>query len=42
VWKGICGESKDVNESVLSECKPKLLEFISQYEPKNIYNDDET
>jgi hypothetical protein len=31
-----------VDESVLSEYKPKLLEFISPYEPKNIYNADET
>jgi hypothetical protein len=42
VWNGVCGESKDVDESVVSEYKPKLLEFISQYEPKNIYNADET
>jgi hypothetical protein len=34
VLNGVCGESKDVNESVVSEYKPKLLEFISPYEPK--------
>jgi hypothetical protein len=35
-------ESKDVDESVVSEYKPKLLEFISPFEPKSIYNADET
>jgi hypothetical protein len=33
VWNGVYGESKDVNESVVSEYKPKLLELISSYEP---------
>jgi hypothetical protein len=42
VWNRVCGESKDVDESVVSEYKPKLLERISTYEPKNIYNVDET
>jgi hypothetical protein len=42
VWNGVCGESKDVVESVVSEYKPKLLELISPSEPKNIYNEDET
>jgi hypothetical protein len=42
VWNGLCGEPKDVDESVVSEYKPKLLEFISPYDPKNIYNADET
>jgi hypothetical protein len=36
------GESKDVDGSVMSEHKPKLLELISPYEPRNIYNTDET
>jgi hypothetical protein len=40
VWKGVYGESKDVDESVVGEYKPKLLELISPYEPKNIYNAD--
>jgi hypothetical protein len=31
------GESKDVDESAVSEYKPKL-----PYEPKNIYNANET
>jgi hypothetical protein len=42
VCNGVCGESKDVDESVLSEYKPKLLELILQYEIKDIYNADET
>jgi hypothetical protein len=42
VWNGVCGESKDVDESVVSEYKLKLLELISPYEPKNIYNVDKT
>jgi hypothetical protein len=36
MWIGVCGVSKDVGESVV-EYKPKLLELISPYEPKNIY-----
>jgi predicted DNA-binding protein YlxM (UPF0122 family) len=32
VWNGVCGESKDVDESVVSEYEPKLLELISPYE----------
>jgi hypothetical protein len=31
VWNGVCGESKDVNESVVSEYKPTLPEFLSPY-----------
>jgi hypothetical protein len=42
VWNGVCGESKDMDESVVSEYKLKLLELILPYEPKNIYNADET
>jgi hypothetical protein len=43
VWNGVCGESKHVDESVVSEYKPNMLEeLISPYEPKNIYNADET
>jgi hypothetical protein len=41
VWNRVCGESKDVDENVVSEYKPKLLELILPYEPKNIYNADE-
>jgi hypothetical protein len=32
LWNGVCGESKDVDESVVSEFKPKQLELISPYE----------
>jgi hypothetical protein len=42
VWNGICGESKYVDESVVSEYKSELLEFTSAYEPKNIYIADDT
>jgi hypothetical protein len=42
VWNGVYGASKDVDESVVSEYKPKLLELISPSEPKNIYNAHET
>jgi hypothetical protein len=42
VWNGVCGESKDVAEIVVSEYKPTLLELISTYEPENIYNANET
>jgi hypothetical protein len=36
VWSGVCGGSEDVDESVVSEYKPKLLELIPSYEPDNI------
>jgi hypothetical protein len=42
VWNRVCGESKDVDENVVSEYKPKLLELILPYESKNIYNADES
>jgi hypothetical protein len=42
VWNGVCGNSNYADESVVSEYKPKLLEFISPFEPRNIYNADET
>jgi hypothetical protein len=42
VWNRACEESKDVDESVVSRYKPKLLELISPYEPKTIYNAEET
>jgi hypothetical protein len=42
VWNGVCGKFKDVDENVVGECKPKLLQMISSYEHKNIYNADET
>jgi hypothetical protein len=42
VWNRVCGESKDVDESIVSKYKLKLLEFISPYEPKNMYNVDNT
>jgi hypothetical protein len=32
VWNGVCGEYKDVDESVASEYKPRLLELILPYE----------
>jgi hypothetical protein len=42
VWNGVCGESEDVDKTIVSEYIPKLLELISPYEPKNIYNAKET
>jgi hypothetical protein len=42
VWNGVCGESKDVDERVVSEYTPNLPELISSYEPKHIYNEDKT
>jgi hypothetical protein len=35
VWNRVCGESKDVDESVVSGYKPKLLELISPYDLKS-------
>jgi hypothetical protein len=42
VWNRVCKESKDVGESVVSLFKPKLLELITLYERKNVYNADNT
>jgi hypothetical protein len=42
VWNRVRGKSNDKDESVVSEYKTNLLELISPYEPKHIYNADET
>ena len=42
VFREISGESGEVSEAIVDDWKSKLLEIISGYEPKNIYNFDET
>lgn len=42
VWNEVCGEAKDVQESVVTEWKPKLRNLIEGYDPKNVFNADET
>ncbi|XP_022169931.1 tigger transposable element-derived protein 6-like [Myzus persicae] len=42
VWYQICGESNSVDVQNVDEWKVKLKLIIEGYEPKNIYNGDET
>ncbi|CAI6377575.1 unnamed protein product [Macrosiphum euphorbiae] len=42
VWHQICGESNSVDVKNVDEWKVKVKLIIEGYEPKNIYNGDET
>lgn len=42
VFKKICGESSSVNVGVCSDWHTKLSSIIEDYEPRNIFNTDET
>ena len=37
-----CGKSADVDEKIIDDWKEKLPSLINSYEPRNIYNMDET
>lgn len=41
-FKVICGESKSVDTETVDEWRIKVKQLISSYEPRNIYNADET
>lgn len=41
-FKKICGESASVDDKVCDEWKASLSEMIKTYDPKNIFNADET
>jgi len=42
VFRAICGESASVNENDVSDWTSKIADIIGNYEPRNIYNADET
>ncbi|GFV21449.1 tigger transposable element-derived protein 4 [Trichonephila clavipes] len=42
VFKKMCGESSSVNINVCSKWQNSLLDLIKEYEPRNIFNTDET
>lgn len=42
VWNQVCGEAKDVDQSVVSDWKEKLPSLVEGYDPKNIFNGDES
>uniref|UniRef100_A0A2S2QB75 Tigger transposable element-derived protein 6 n=1 Tax=Sipha flava TaxID=143950 RepID=A0A2S2QB75_9HEMI len=41
-FKVVCGESKSVDTETVDEWRIKVKQLISSYEPRNIYNADET
>ncbi|KAL4088995.1 hypothetical protein QTP88_024073 [Uroleucon formosanum] len=41
-FKVVCGESKSVDTETVVEWRIKVKQLISSYEPRNIYNADET
>jgi len=42
VFKKICGESSSVDDNVCSEWHRKLSTLLKNYEPRNVFNTDET
>ena len=42
VWNQVCGEAKDTDEQVVSDWTKKLESLTAGYDPKNIFNCDET
>lgn len=42
VFKKICGESSSVDDNVCSEWHRKLSILLKNYEPRNVFNTDET
>lgn len=42
VFRKVCGESASVDDNVCKDWKEELKTFLKDYEPKNIFNADET
>jgi len=42
VFKKICGESSSVDDNVCSEWHRKFSTLLKNYEPRNVFNTDET
>ncbi|KAJ8895431.1 hypothetical protein PR048_000763 [Dryococelus australis] len=42
VWGSVCGESKDVDSQTVGEWKRKLASLIQGYQPRDVFNGDET
>ncbi len=38
----ICGENSEIGDCICSEWKEKLIEMTSSYDPKDVFNADET
>ncbi|XP_060859113.1 tigger transposable element-derived protein 6-like [Metopolophium dirhodum] len=42
VFKKICGESASVDEDICNDWQMKLQDLLCEYDPKNVFNADET
>ncbi|KAL4149360.1 hypothetical protein QTP88_003322 [Uroleucon formosanum] len=42
VFRKICGESASVDEGICDDWKAKLQDLLCEYDPKNVFNADET
>lgn len=42
VFKKICGESASVDEGMCNDWQIKLQDLLCEYDPKNVFNADET
>ncbi|KAL4083749.1 hypothetical protein QTP88_029065 [Uroleucon formosanum] len=42
VFKNICGESASVDEDICNDWQMKLQDLLCEYDPKNVFNADET
>ena len=38
----MCGEANDVDMQTLADWKGKIEDLVAGYEPRNVYNGDET
>lgn len=42
VFNSVCGEANDVDMQTVEGWKSKLKDLVAGYEPRNVYNGDET
>ena len=41
-FKVVCGEANDVDMQTVADWKGKIEDLVAGYEPRNVYNGDET
>ena len=42
VLKAVCGEANDVDMQTVADWTGKIEDLVAGYEPRNVYNGDET
>ena len=42
VFNAVCGEANDVDKQTVADWKGKIEDLVAGYEPRNVYNGDET